>query len=88
MKNDSRLQAIIDAADEWVDADQSNRSCIILTHDEIGRLYNHSYIYADYTDLRSMLYSAFIDNDDFLRAAEEVMMWIERDKNSEPATFV
>lgn len=88
MKNDSRLQAIVDAANEWVDADQSNRSCIILAHDEISRWYNRSYTYADYSDLRSMLYSAFIDNDDFLRAAEEVMMWIERDKNSEPATFV
>lgn len=88
MKNDSRLQAIVDAANEWVDADQSNRSCIILTHDEIGRLRNHSYTYADYTDLRSMLYRVFKDNDDFLRAAKEVMMWIERDKNSEPATFV
>lgn len=88
MKNDSRLQAIVDAANEWVDADQSNRPCIILAHDEIGRWRNRSYTCADYSDLRSMLYSAFIDNDDFLRAAEEAMMWIERDKNPEPATFV
>lgn len=86
MKNDSQLQAIVDAANEWVDVDLSNRACIILTHNEIGCLRNHSWTYADSSDLKSMLYSAFKDDDYFLRAAQEVMEWIERDNNAEPAT--
>lgn len=73
MKNDSRLQAIVDAANEWVDADQSNRSCIILTHDEIGHPFLHYYFYADDHDMRNMLYEICVNAHDFYRAVKEAI---------------
>ena len=87
MKNDSKLQAIIDAMNEWIDEDESNRTCIILTSDEIDYSQSHSFTYADRSDIKWMLHSAFKD-DDFLQAAKAAMEWIEKEKGikSEPAT--
>jgi|GEM_PF-7004817 len=89
MKNDSKLQAIIDAANEWIDEDQNNHTCIILTFDEIGSPQSHSFTYADRSDIKWMLLDAFKD-DDFLHAAKAAMEWIEKDKDikSEPTIFV
>ncbi len=87
MKNDSKLQAIIDAAIEWVDVDQDDRSFIMLAHNESGDRRNAAYSNAGISDIKSMLYSAFKDNHNFLCAAKEVIEWVERDKNAEPATF-
>lgn len=86
-----KLHAIAKAAKEWLDENPGNRSCIILTHDELGHPYGpyfHPILHTSRSDLKFMLFCAFKD-EDFLRAAKEAMEERERANKipQEPATF-